>query len=464
MRTALVAIAFFATLACASAAQAAQRYAAPAGTGAECTQEKPCSLVEAVTGAKAGDEVIVGAGTYPVTFPGISAPPGATNIQIHGEPSGPMPRLTAAFGGIVVSLTQAGDSLSYVEIENDANAGDGLLCLGGRLERVRVRVVGTGGIGAFVYPDCAIRNSLFRVEGGGSTVLRGSAAGTAGKTTASARNVTAIASGSGSSGVTAEYNEGTAGSFTLELENSIAQGTEQDLKPSAGPKGPGNIAASHSNFDTSSPVGEAKVIDGGGNQTAAPLYVDAENGDFREAAGSPTIDAGIADQLGPLDLAGNTRILGPAPDIGAFEFVPPAAVPPPPVGQIQSLSLKPTKFRAGNVSGAIASGSRKPTAPLGTTVGYSLSAAASVSFTLQKLTPGRRVGRKCVKQTRQNKGHGKCVLAKPVKGSFSHPGATGQNQFKFSGRIGGRNLAPGSYRLMASAGGESRTANFKLVK
>ena len=43
----------------------------------------------------------------------------------------------------------------------------------------------------------------------------------------------------------------------------------------------------------------------------APLFVDAAKGDYREAAGSPTIDAGAADQLaGSLDLAGNARILG----------------------------------------------------------------------------------------------------------------------------------------------------------
>jgi hypothetical protein len=411
-------------------------------------------------GAKAGDEVIVGAGTYPLTS-SIITPAFATNIQIHGEPGGPMPRLSAAFPGAVIILTQTGDSLSYVEIENDQDSGIGVICTGGKVERVRVRVVGIFGGGAFLGQDCSIRNSLFRIEGGNSTALQSGANGV--KTSASARNVTAIASGSGSTGVNAVYAGASPGSFTLELENSIVQGTEQDLKASSGPNGPGNIAVSHSNFDTSSPVGEAKVIDGGGNQTAQPVYVDAENGDFREAAGSPTIDAGVADQLGPLDLAGSPRILGPAPDIGAFEFVP-AAVQQLAPGQIQSLALRPTTFRAGNVSGAIASRRKKPTAPLGTTVSYSLSAAASVDFTLQKLTPGRRVGKKCVKQTRQNKGHGKCVLVKQVQGSFSHSGVGGPNRFKFSGRLGSASLKPGSYRLVASAGGASRTANFKIVK
>jgi hypothetical protein len=450
-------------LALAPAAWAGQRFAAPAGTGTGCTQEKPCSLPEAVAAAKAGDEVIIGTGTYPVASPGIFTPPGATNIQIHGDPSGPMPRLSAAFAGIVFALNQAGDSLSYVEIENDANNGVGILCFGGgRLERVRVRVVGNTAAGAFAFADCAIRNSLFRVEGASSTSLQ-AAPGSSGKTSASARNITAIASGSGSSGVRAEYNEGTPGEFTLELENSIAQGTEQDLKAQSGLKGPGNIIVSHSNFDTSTPVGEAKVIDGGGNQTASPIYVDAENGDFREAAGSPTIDTGIAGQLGPLDLAGNTRILGAAPDIGAFEFVPPP-VPVAAAGTLQSLNLSPSTFRPARAGEAISSVKKKARAPIGSRVTYSLSAAATVEFGVERKLPGRKVGKRCVKQTKANAGKKKCPLFRKVNGGFTHSGAAGQNKFKFTGRIQGKALLPGAYRLVGLTGTTRRTAAFKIVK
>ena len=457
MRLGIFGIASVIFLALAPAAYAGQRYAAPAGTGTECTQEKPCELKEAVGGAKAGEEVIITSGTYELKAT-VPTPP-VTNVQIHGDLGGPMPKINAAFGGPVFSLTQTGDSLSYLDIEDDANGGIGAICFGGRLERIRVRAVGLGVTGAFSYPDCVVRNSLFRVEGSGSIGIRG--VGAPPTSSSSLRNVTAIASGSASTGVSAEYNELVEGSYTLALQNSIAQGDEQDLKALAGAKGTGNIAVNHSNFDTSKAEGEARVIDGGGNQTAPALFVDAESRNYHEAAGSPTIDAGIAGELGPLDLDGNPRILGPAPDLGAYETSNPATVAP--VAQLQSLKLSPTSFRAAKSGGAVASAKKKPKGPVGTTVTYSLSLAGKVDFSVEQLTTGRKVGKKCVKQTAANKGKKKCDLAKPLKGGFSETGAAGQNRFKFTGRLGSRALKPGRYRLAGSAGGVVKRASFKIV-
>ena len=274
MRLGICGVASVILLVLAPAAYAGQRYAAPAGTGSECTQEKPCELNQAVGAAKAGDEVIITSGTYEAKSP-IFTPP-VTNVQIHGDPSGPKPKVIGAFGGSVFALNQTGDSLSYLEIEDNANSGAGVTCLGAKLERVSVRVVGIGAIGAFAISECVIRNSLFRVEGVGSIGIRGIGSST-NNSAGFLRNVTAIASGSASTGVSAEYNEPFEGSYTLNLLNSIAQGGAQDLEEHAGPKGPGNIVANHSNFDTSKGEGDAKVIDGGGNQSAPPLFVDAEN-------------------------------------------------------------------------------------------------------------------------------------------------------------------------------------------
>lgn len=436
-------------------AQATQRFAAPKGGGTECTKAEPCSLNEAVTGAKGGDEVIVTSGAYSVSSQVFTT---AVNVQIHGDPSGPMPRIAGSPPGAILAITQVGDSLSYVEIENDFAGGGGLVCLGSRIERVRVRAFGANSNGGVFLEDCLVRNSLFLTEGGGSTALRGFSTVKASSTVA--RNVTAIAIGSGAAGAMAEYSGGSPGEFTFEIQNSILQGSEVDLRPKAGANGPGNILAVHSNFDKSSPEGGAQVIDGGGNQTAAPLFVSAENLDFSEAPGSPTIDAGAAGELGPLDLAGNARVQGAAPDIGAFESTPVPAAPAE--GQLDSLAVKPQKFRAGNVPGAVAS--KKKRAPLGATVSYSLSAAATVEFHVEHGGAGRRVGGKCVKQTSGNKGHKKCTIYKPLKGRFSVQGAAGSNKFKFSGKVGGKALKPGPYRLVGSAGSAIRRAPFTIVK
>jgi hypothetical protein len=454
MKVAAGAIACLAVLACAATAQAEQRYATPAGSGSACSQPAPCSLEKSLAGAKSNDEVIVGTGSYIVSST-IFVPAGVKNLNIHGDLSGPMPTIAASVTGLPISISESDERISYLEITNTvATSGLALLCESGwHVERVRLAAASPGANALTMFEDCVVRDSLVRSEGSGSAALLSGGTGGIGV----ARNVTAIGTGSGSIGVGA-FNSGT---HVLDLKNTIASGEGYDLKAYKGGFGSGTMFVSNSNFETTKTEEGGSIIDLGGNQTAAPLFVDAPGRDYREAAGSPTIDAGVADQIGALDLAGNARVLGAAPDIGAFEFVP---TPPPVAGQIQLLSLKPAKFRAGNVSGAIASRRKKPTARLGTTVSYSLSAAASVSFTLQKLTPGRRVGRKCVKQTRQNKGHKKCVLTKPLKGGFSNSGVAGQNTFKFSGRLGGKSLKPGRYELVGSAGGASKRTPFTIVK
>jgi hypothetical protein len=440
-------------------AQGTQRFAAPAGTGTECTQAEPCSLNEAVQGAKGGDEVIVKTGTYTPNL-AIFAPPAATNVQIHGEAGAPMPKIVPSFSGAVFFVTQPGDSVSYLEIEDNSNGATGLICVSARVERVRVRLVGSTGIGINAITDCLIRNSVFLVEGLGALAIRGGSSNST-NSAASVRNVTAIASGANSIGASSEYFQPEPGGFTLEIQNSIVQGAEADLKPRMGAFGNGDIAVSHSNFDKTAapPEGEEKVIDGGGNQSAPPLFVSAENRDYSEAPGSPTIDAGLAGELGPLDLAGSPRVQGAAPDIGAFEATPP---PAPPAGRLESLAVKPKKFRAGNVSGAVAS--RKKRAPLGATVSYSLSAAGSVEFHVEHAGIGRKVGGKCVKQTRGNRRRKSCVIYRPVKGRFSVQGAAGGNSFRFSGKVGGRALKPGLYRLVGSAGNAIIRAPFTIVK
>jgi hypothetical protein len=457
MKLALGAACCLAILIAASGAQAAQHYAAPTGSGTACTQAAPCSLSTALTEAKANDEVIVGGGTYTTAGPLISSFE-ATNVYVHGDFGGPMPVLQSANGAPVIYLPTQGSRLAYLDVRNSGENAQGAACVTkSTIERVRATVSGKNTAAISVHLGCTVRDSLAIASGENSVALDGSAYNpTSGSATA--RNVTAIATGSGSAGARSrnfEFINPTT--FTLDVGNSILSGQGADVLATQEPS-PGNLVVGHSNFDLPKANGSATVTDAGGNQTAAPLFVDAAGGDYREAAGSPTIDAGIADQLGALDLAGNPRTVGAAPDIGAFEFVPPA-------GELRSIVFKPLAFRTANAGGAVISRKKKPKAPVGSTVIYNLSAPATVDFTLERAFRGRRVGGKCYKVTKANRAKKKCTLYKPIKGGFSVTGtAPLNNSFRFSGRIENRALKPGTYKLVGHCGTTLKRGLFKIVR
>jgi hypothetical protein len=450
-RLALGAIAALSALAFASAAGAAQRYAAPEGKGGEpCAKEAPCSLKDAIVGAKLEDEVILTGGSYTVPTKIAS---NVKDLYVHGDFGGPVPRINASVP--LAPPLELGEAarVAYLEVFNTAGEYPyGFVCnQGWRVERVRVQVLaGKFGTGIFQIEGCQVRDSVIRVQGPDS---RGIYA--IGNATNLDRNLTVVATGTESYG---EYAV-PSGAGALDLRNTILSGEVADLLLFNN----GKAFVGNSSFDSSMLEPVALLFDRGGNQTAPPQFVDASKGDYHEAAGSPTIDAGAVDQLGALDLDGNPRALGSAPDIGASEFVPP--IPVPEVGRLDSLAVRPGKFRAGNVAGALASRAhKKKKAPLGATVTYSLSAAATVEFHVEHGGSGRRVGKDCVKQSAANKRHKRCVIYKPLTSSFSVTGAAGTNSFKFSGKTDGKALKPGPYRLVGHAGDAIRRAPFTIVK
>ncbi|HEY5977001.1 MAG TPA: choice-of-anchor Q domain-containing protein [Solirubrobacterales bacterium] len=446
---AAISLALFAALA--GQASAAQRYAAPQGKGTACFQNAPCSLGTAVEKSKTGDEVIVEPGTHSLAQP-ASPEFGTQGIDIHGDPSRAMP--TVVFAEDSDGFVLFGESrLSYLSIEASGFQIAGISCYAGDLiERVVLNTPGVEPTGLRLAEDCAVRDALVRASGEDAVAIF--ARPEFAKASGPVRNVTAIATGEHSVGIAARSeNPAMSGDNTLDVKNAIASGGENDLRAIDTAFGSAHIAVANSNFDVASDGNSSLVKDLGGNQGGPPRFVDAGAGDFRQAAGSPTIDAGVADQIGALDLIGVARIQGSAPDIGAYEFTP------PPAGQLLALSVGPRKFKSISVGESTGGGVLKSKPPVRTVVSFSLSAPATVTFTVERKLKGRKVGGKCVRQTRAKR----CPRFQPVRGSFAIDGVGSGNRFTFTGKVGGKALKRGRYRLVGVAGGATRRSRFQIA-
>ena len=129
------------------------------------------------------------------------------------------------------------------------------------------------------------------------------------------------------------------------------------------------------------------------------------------------------------------------------------------------LRMSVRRFRA-----ATAGPSARSAAPLGTRVTWMLSEPARVTFRVQRALAGRLVRGRCVRATRANRRRKPCTRYVAVRGTFTRAGVRGANAMRFMGRIGGRRLAPGRYRLVASArdaaGNRSllRRTGFRIVR
>jgi hypothetical protein len=106
---------------------------------------------------------------------------------------------------------------------------------------------------------------------------------------------------------------------------------------------------------------------------------------------------------------------------------PPCCAPAPDPFELLQLTVRPATFRALPRGGSV----RAAAVRSGTRVSYRVSKAARASFTVSRVRTGRQLLR--------------------LKGSFRHTGAEGTNSFTFTGRLAGKRLPPGRYRLTARA-------------
>ena len=167
------------------------------------------------------------------------------------------------------------------------------------------------------------------------------------------------------------------------------------------------------------------------------------------------------------DLAGNPRFEDldcvALQDKGALELqghstpcptpaTPPAAPTPavkPLAGIISALTISPSAFFAAP-SGATISAIAAKAKKYGAKITYRDSQIATTTFTVLRETSGRKQGKSCKKPSKSNK-HGKRCTILTAIGSFTHTDIAGANSLHFSGRLKGKKLPAGSYKLQAVA-------------
>jgi hypothetical protein len=259
-----------------------------------------------------------------VMAPGAPYTPGAALTvyarDIGGQPGMPPPVIQGASGNNVISLNTTGATIHDVVIQ--AATGGEALSLGfNTAERVAAfsnDFVACNVTGATLRDTLCVSSTHDGIDAPstGTTILK---------------NVTAI-NVSGGVGLGAIANFAGVAS-ALVGTNVIASGGDGDVQATVNTGASATVTLANSNYGTVVPgfngSGSVTQIGTNGNQTAAPLFVNAAGNDFREAGGSPTIDAGLAaSDLGSFDLDSKPRsqpscLGGPSiPDIGAYEFAP----------------------------------------------------------------------------------------------------------------------------------------------
>jgi DNA-binding beta-propeller fold protein YncE len=133
----------------------------------------------------------------------------------------------------------------------------------------------------------------------------------------------------------------------------------------------------------------------------------------------------------------------------------PQPQPPAALARLSALSLSPNRFRAASSGASITA---KKT---GATLRYTLNTAATVRFIVHQRLPGHEQGHgkttRCVAPTNRNRRAHRCTRTETLRGSFTHTGTSGANRLRFSGRLNGHKLKPGTYTLVATPTASGRT-------
>jgi hypothetical protein len=337
----------------APAAQAVNRYAEPGGQASgACTDPTPGSgcefewAVEAAAGDN--DNVILAPGSYTESGLIAVANPG---VDIIGPGTAQATLNSSAPTALGLNDLAQGSSVSGLTIHHTGN-GDGLFLDDG-MKVERLSVGSTAGNSACHAPEGArIIDTVCRNTNAGGVaaiLIDPLGAGTIGSSRL--HNVTAYATGASANAL--RLSASLSGEGYITARNSIfralGQATVDIVATDDGSSAFAVVDADYSAFEESGSSGPSAEVAAAGafhNIVALPVFTSA-SGNFHQAAGSPTIDKGTAAVSSPvlstLDIDGQARIMGSAPDIGADEFAP----PPPPPAQPQPSVQSPTATAPG---------------------------------------------------------------------------------------------------------------------
>ncbi len=263
MKRGIGVVALVLALAVPTGAAAGTRFAAPDGGMAPgCPQLSPCSLEIAITGAAAGDEVIVAPGTYAVG----TAIEIEKSLYIHGQEDAPRPRIVGA-SGVTPFKSFASQRLSYLTLEATDSA-TGVLFTPGKgteLERLELLAHGENALGLRAGNEFTLTDSVIwagESTGAAGLFLQGTESGDP-----TLRNDTIVAAGPESVGISIFVTQENTAISMLAI-NVIAAG-ESDAAAAVSPeraKSSAVIHFDHSNLDTT----EGDVVSTAG-QTAQPV-------------------------------------------------------------------------------------------------------------------------------------------------------------------------------------------------
>lgn len=298
-------------------------YASPTGSGTDCSQTAPCNVNSAVLSAPSGSTVILEPGTYTSDTTIRNDTDGGTyrSITVEGQAGKPRPTINtdADYGVLLVNSV-----IERVTINHSGTVG-ALDVVNGAASQVYVSSAApwTCELLNATLADSVCRNLA---SSNGAAVLGIALGGES--TSATVTNVTAICDGPDDDAILAQATG--QSETTLTMDNTIAMGGRDAARAEARDHSVAEITGNHNIADGNGSGGDGTSQ--ADTRLTDPIvgnavFVGAASGDYHEAAGSPSIDAGArAVASGSVDLDGLPRVLGTGPDVGAYEFaLPPTA-------------------------------------------------------------------------------------------------------------------------------------------